>query len=53
MLLKRIDETITDGLYDLGGGPSEVDVYLAEPSVGDKIVNWEVVGVGTVPRELL
>lgn len=53
MLLKRIDETITDGLYDLGGGPSEVDVYLAEPSVGDKIVNWEVVGEGTVPRELL
>ena len=40
MLLKRIDETLTQGLYDLDGGPAEVEVYLAEPSIEEGIVNW-------------
>ena len=53
MLLKRIDETLTQGLYDLDGGPAEVEVYLVEPSIGEGIVNWEVVREGMVPRELL
>lgn len=53
MLLKRIDETLTQGLYDLDGGPAEVEVYLAEPSIGEGIVNWEVVREGVVARELL
>ena len=53
MLLKRIDETLTQGLYDLDGGPAEVEVYLAEPSIGEGIVNWEVVREGVVPPDFL
>lgn len=53
MLLKRIDETLTQGLYDLDGGPAEVEVYLVEPSIGEGIVNWEVVREGVVPPDFL
>ena len=53
MLLKRIDETISQGLYDLDAGPSEVEVYLAEPSIAGKAIHWEIVVCGMVPRALL
>ena len=53
MLLKRMDETIAGGLYDLDEGPSEVDVYVAEPSMGETLVEWRIAGEGVVPRELL
>ena len=53
MLLKRMDETITQGLYDLGAGPQDVDAYVVEPSMGDGVIQWEVVAEGAVPRELL
>ncbi len=53
MLLKRMDETIAQGLYDLDAGPAEVEVYLAEPSLQNNLVHWEIVDDGFVPRELL
>ena len=53
MLLKRIDETIAQGLYDLDAGPSEEEVYVAEPSIDGKAVLWEIVAGGMVPRDLL
>ena len=53
MLLKRMDETITQGLYDLDAGPQEVDAYVAEPSMGDGVIHWEIAASGMVPRSLL
>ncbi len=53
MLLKRIDETISQGLYDLEGGPAETETYVAEPSMGEGIIQWEIVAEGAVPREAL
>lgn len=53
MLLKRMDETISDGLYDLDSGPADVNVYLAEPSIGNGVVDWKIVAEGPVPREQL
>ena len=53
MLLKRIDETIASGMYDLGEGPAEVEVYLAEPSLQPGKVHWAVIETGIVPRSFL
>lgn len=53
MLLKRIDETIAQGLYDLDAGPSEEEVYVAEPSIEGNVVLWEIVAGGMIPRDLL
>ncbi len=53
MLLKRMDETISQGLYDLDAGPLDVDVYVTEPSMGDGVIRWEIVAEGAIPRELL
>ncbi len=53
MLLKRIDETLLQGLYDLDGAPDDAEVYLVKPSIGDGLVNWEVVREGVVPRGML
>ncbi|MDD4818062.1 MAG: hypothetical protein PHI85_08855 [Victivallaceae bacterium] len=53
MLLKRIDETISEKLFDLESRPDEVEVYLAEPSIGEGLVEWTVVGRGFAQRRQL
>ena len=53
MLLKRIDETISQGLFDLEEQSSEVEVYFVEPSLKGKMVEWNVVDEDRLPRTAL
>lgn len=53
MLLKYIDETIIRGNYDLKV-KDNVTAYLAEPSLGEKLMEWKgVAGKEEIPRKLL
>lgn len=54
MLLKYIDETLIANRYDLKK-TENVSVYLAESSLGEKLIEWNVVGNNNVEvkRDLL
>lgn len=52
MLLKRIDETLTQGLYDVTL-PAEVEVGLIEPVMEEKVVYWKLVAKKFIPRAFL
>ena len=54
MLLKRMDEIIAQGLFDLKEEP-EVNVYIAEPfmDINSKSIVWETAAEGRISRSLL
>lgn len=53
MFLKRMDEVLQSGMYDCQDNSTEAEVFLAEPQWGEKLVHWEIVGKGFVPKSAL
>lgn len=55
MLLKRIDEIIVNGLYDMVSQSDDVNVYLAEPVLDTEkqIFHWKKVDENKVNRSVL
>ena len=55
MLLKRIDEIIVNGLYDMVSQSDDVNVYLAEPILDTEkqIFHWKKVDENKVNRSVL